>query len=132
MLQKAKFSFQPAVIRGAHVSDYNPRFGNSKNPTQNVKIKTCLLDVTGYTKKCKYYCYHFSVSLLWEMALLHVSENIHLLSKYCTGKSASDCVISIHCNRNIFVKKYEFYPSSENNYMTKRCHFAGMMFLSNF
>ena len=38
VLQKAKLSFQPAVIRNPHVRDYNPRFGNSENPHPNVKM----------------------------------------------------------------------------------------------
>ena len=86
VLQKAKLSFQPAVIRNPHGSDYIPRFGNSKRLHPNVKMSMCLHDVAGnkLLQRCKkwtYYYYHFCVALLWEMALLYVSQNTHLLSK---------------------------------------------------
>ena len=43
ILQKAKFSFHSAVIRNPQVSDYNPIFGNSKNPNQTLKYKRAYL-----------------------------------------------------------------------------------------
>ena len=58
-LQKAKFSFQSAIIRNSYVSDYNLRFGNSKKPTQVLKYKRAYLmfEIINYykdVKKCTY------------------------------------------------------------------------------
>ena len=59
ILQKAKFSFQSAIIKNSHVSDYNPRFGNSKKPTQALKYRRAYLmfEMINYykdVKKCTY------------------------------------------------------------------------------
>ena len=59
-LQKAKFSFQSAIIRNSYVSDYNLRFGNSKKPTQALKYKR-LIDV-------------------WDNKLLQRRKKVHILN----------------------------------------------------
>ena len=146
VLQKAKLSFQPAVIRNPHGSDYIPRFGNSKRLHPNVKMSVCLHDVAGnkLLQRCKkwtYYYYHFCVALLWEMALLYVSQNTHLLSEslhqvtylrlryFCSLLTLYILIVNHNLSEHLF---NEFYPSSENNYIAKKCHFPGMMFLSHF
>ena len=108
-----------------------------------------MLDVTGNEllqrcKKCTHYCCHFSVALLWEMGPLYVSQNIHLLSKSLHQVNVLETVFFLftvtlftpivnHTLLEYLCKKsYEFYPSSDNNYITKKCHFPRMMFLSNF
>ena len=54
-----------------------------------------------------------TVLFLFTVTLFTLNVN-HTLSEYLCKKS------------------YEFYSSLDNNYITKKCHFPRMMFLSNF
>ena len=117
-----------------------------KHPTQMLKYKHAYL----MSQVINYYKYVKSAHIIVTTFLLHYCERWLCQSKYTfTFKITASInvletvlflstvtlytfIVNQNLSECLCKNNYEFYRSSEKNYMAKKCHFLGMMLLSNF